>query len=291
MNKHDKTLTAEEMQGVGAVVLPPEQFPPVDPMVSMIERLILNPDADLDKLERMLAMKERIEAQQAKISFARSLAQARSTIPPIVKDATVDFTSAKGRTNYKHETLAGIAKVIDPILSLHGLSYRFRTDQGNGGVRVTCVIQHGDGHSEETSLVVAPDQSGSKNGFQAVGSAVTYLQRYTLKAALGLSAEVDDDAQSASGNVTETNRPREAERQAEPRKTTQDKVNSAKTAGDINALIEEVTALSNAKATKHLHDKATSLGLVGNRQTRQYEAATPKPALDGEVIPYEGPNT
>ena len=42
------------------------------------------------------------------------------------------------------------------------------------------------------------DQSGSKNGFQAIGSAVTYLQRYTLKAALGLSAEVDDDAQSAT---------------------------------------------------------------------------------------------
>lgn len=171
---------------------------PADPMVSMIERLVLNPDADLDKLERMLAMKERMEAQSARISFARALSQARAEIPPIIKDATVDFTSQKGRTHYQHETLAGIAKAIDPILARYGISYRFRTDQGNGGVKVTCIVQHSDGHAEETTLTGAPDQSGNKNGFQAVGSAVTYLQRYTLKAALGLSAEVDDDAQAAT---------------------------------------------------------------------------------------------
>lgn len=171
---------------------------PADPMVNMIERIAMDPGSDLDKLERMLAMKERIDGQSAMRQFADALSEARSTIPPIIKDATVDFTSSKGRTNYKHETLAGIAKVIDPILSKNGLSYRFRTDQGQGGVKVTCIIQHRAGHFEETTLMGGADQSGNKNGFQAIGSAVTYLQRYTLKAALGLSAEVDDDAQSAT---------------------------------------------------------------------------------------------
>lgn len=170
---------------------------PADPMVSMIERLVLNPDADLDKLERMLAMKERMDAKNARVSFSRALAAARAEIPPIIKDATVDFKTDKGRTYYRHETLAGIAKVIDPILSQHGISYRFRTDQGQGGVKVTCIVQHSDGHAEETTLTGAPDHTGNKNGFQAVGSAVTYLQRYTLKAALGLSAELDDDGNAA----------------------------------------------------------------------------------------------
>lgn len=168
-----------------------------DPMVSMIERVVMNPDADLEKLERMLVMKERIDAQNARVAFAGALSAARAEIPPIVKDATVDFSSAKGRTHYKHETLAGIAKAIDPILARHGISYRFRTTQENGGVRVSCIIAHAAGHSEETSLSCAPDSSGNKNSFQAVGSAVTYLQRYTLKAALGLSAEVDDDGHNA----------------------------------------------------------------------------------------------
>lgn len=172
---------------------------PADPMVSLIERLVLNPDADLDKLERMLALKRDHDRDNARIAFAGALAGARSKIPPIVKDATVDFKTKDGkRTHYQHETLAGIAKVIDPILSEYGLSYRYRTNQGSGGVQVTCIIAHADGHSEETSLSCAPDGSGSKNAFQAVGSAVTYLQRYTLKAALGLSAEMDDDGQSAA---------------------------------------------------------------------------------------------
>ena len=53
--------------------------------------------------------------------------------------------------------------------------------------------------------------------------------------------------------------------------STQDKVNAAKTADDINALIDEVAALNNAAASKHLHAKATELGLVGNRETKKYE--------------------
>ncbi|MEH6504976.1 MAG: ERF family protein [Sulfitobacter litoralis] len=181
---------------------------PADPMVNMIERIAMDPGSDLDKLERMLAMKERIDGQNAMRQFADALSEARSTIPPIIKDATVDFTSSKGRTNYKHETLAGIAKVIDPILSKNGLSYRFRTDQGQGGVKVTCIIQHRAGHFEETTLMGGADQSGNKNGFQAIGSAVTYLQRYTLKAALGLSAEVDDDAQSVTESAPAQSRPK-----------------------------------------------------------------------------------
>ncbi|WP_292021817.1 ERF family protein [Maritimibacter sp. UBA3975] len=169
-----------------------------DQMVAMIERVVTDPSADLDKLERMLAMKERMDAQSAKVAFAQAISAARAEIPPIMKDATVDFSNKEGkRTHYQHETLAGIARVIDPILSQHGLSYRFRTSQDGGAVEVTCIIAHADGHSEETSLRGAPDQSGNKNNFQAVGSAVTYFQRYTLKAALGLSAAADDDAQGA----------------------------------------------------------------------------------------------
>ena len=42
------------------------------------------------------------------------------------------------------------------------------------------------------------DDSGNKNSIQAVGSTTTYLQRYTLKAALGLAASDDDDGRSTT---------------------------------------------------------------------------------------------
>lgn len=240
----------------------------------------MDPNADLDKLERMLAMKERVEGQNAKVSFSRALSEARASIPPIVKDATVDFKSAKGHTHYKHETLAGIAKVIDPILSQHGLSYRFRTDQGQGGVRVTCIIQHADGHSEETSLSGAPDGSGSKNSFQAVGSAVTYLQRYTLKAALGLSAEVDDDGRSASRPINDA--PRFDARAAADAVVT--KINRA---ADLSELSEVWRSEQDALKRIEAADAIAYADAIRAKDGRKAEL-TPLPAADlgDDEIPY-----
>ncbi len=96
-----------------------------------------------------------------------------------------------------YEDLAEIAETVKPILKKHGLSYRFRTQQNGLIVSVTCIVSHVDGHSEENTLSASNDTSGSKNAIQAVGSAVTYLERYSLKAALGLAAAEDDDAQAA----------------------------------------------------------------------------------------------
>ena len=67
---------------------------------------------------------------------------------------------------------------------------------------VTCKITHELGHSEETSLSAPADSSGSKNAIQAIGSTITYLQRYTLLALTGLAThEQDDDAQAVSEKI------------------------------------------------------------------------------------------
>lgn len=145
-----------------------------------------------------MQMAERREQAAAIREFNNAVAAAKGEIPPIIKNRTVDFTSAKGRTNYKHEDLAEIARVIDPILARHGLSYRHRSEQSAGKLRVTCVLSHRAGHAEDTTLEAPEDHSGNKNPTQAIGSAATYLQRYTLKLALGLASAHDDDAKASS---------------------------------------------------------------------------------------------
>jgi len=155
--------------------------------------------ANIDVLEKLMGLQERWEANQARKAFDEAMAGAKAEIPTIVKNREVDFTSSKGRTNYRHEDMAEIARTVDPILSRHGLSYRFRvTSNVNEPVSVTCILSHRAGHSEETTLSAGRDDSGNKNSIQAVGSAITYLQRYTLKAALGLAAASEDD-----GNTTD----------------------------------------------------------------------------------------
>lgn len=175
----------------------PEPSMALTPM-DMIERAVSG-GASVEALEKLLALQERWEANQGRKAFDAAIAAAKAEIPTIRKNREVDFTSQKGRTNYRHEDLAEIARTVDPILSSHGLSYRYRTTQEDNRVTVTCILSHREGYSEETTLSSAPDQSGNKNHIQAVGSAATYLQRYTLKMALGLAASADDDGRAAEG--------------------------------------------------------------------------------------------
>lgn len=153
--------------------------------------------ADVVTLEKLLTLQERWERNEARKAFDAAMAAAKRDIPVIRKNKHVGFASKKeggARTDYMHEDLAEIARVITPILSNHGLSYRFRTHYApNEPVSVTCIISHEKGYSEENTLPAPPDNSGNKNSIQAIGSTVTYLQRYTLKAALGLAAAADDD--------------------------------------------------------------------------------------------------
>ena len=170
--------------------------------MAMLDRAI-EQGAGVEVLSKLMDLQERHEKAQARKAFDAAIADAKNKIPRIEKNRSVDFTSAKGRTNYKYEDLAEIARTIDPILGEFGLSYRFRTNVQNGTVVVTCIVSHRDGHSEENSLPADIDTSGNKNHLQAVGSAVTYLSRYTLKAALGLAASNDDDGKAA-GDQFET---------------------------------------------------------------------------------------
>ena len=191
-------------EDAAAVRFPERQAEPQggNNMLAMIERAISTNSVSLDKLEKLLEMQERYEAREARKAFDRAIADAKSEIPPIIKNRRVKFKSKNGGsdTDYRHEDLAGIAAVVDPILTKHGLSYRYRSKQHDGGlIEITCVLSHRDGYSEETSLKAGRDDSGNKNNFQAVGSAATYLQRYTLKLALGLASAHDDDAQDADG--------------------------------------------------------------------------------------------
>jgi hypothetical protein len=182
---------------MGALAKQPERLPEVTrtPM-ELLNQAVMSGNIEL--AEKLMGLQERYEQNQARKAFDNAMAQAKAEMPIIVKDQTVDFSSQKGRTNYKYEDMAGLARQVDPVLSKHGLSYRYRTSSDKESITVICIVSHRDGHSEENSLTAPNDLSGNKNAIQAIGSTQTYLQRYTLKAALGLAASKDDDARSVS---------------------------------------------------------------------------------------------
>lgn len=177
-----------------ASVLPPTMA--ITPMAMLATAIDKGMSPDV--LDKLMSLHERWEKNQARKAYDDAMAAAKAEIPVIFKNREVDFTSQKGRTNYRHEDLAEIARTVDPILGKHGLSYRFRTtSNANEPVMVTCIVSHRLGHFEENTLCAGRDESGNKNSIQGVGSTITYLQRYTLKAALGLAASTDDDGRAA----------------------------------------------------------------------------------------------
>ena len=165
---------------------------PMHPLVSM--SMSSGTDLTPETLGQLLTLQREWEADQARKAYSAAMVKFRSVCPNIEKDANVNYKTNKGITNYDHETLNGIMKTITPALSECGINPTYRTGVEGATIIVTCRITHELGHYEETSLPAAADTSGGKNAIQSVGSTVTYLQRYTLKAMLGLSAGFDNDS-------------------------------------------------------------------------------------------------
>lgn len=180
--------------------LPPVTYgsTPLTPM-AMMGHALMN-GASIETIKEIRALQKEIEESQARKAFDAALAAAKAEFPVITKNKLVDYasTDGKSRTTYRHEDLGEIARTIDPILGRHGLTYRFHTtSELNQPIVVTCIVSHREGHSEKNTLSGPRDDSGKKNFIQQMGSTITYLQRYTLKAALGLSAAADDDGVAA----------------------------------------------------------------------------------------------
>ena len=163
---------------------------------------------DVDKLEALLKVQMQWEANEAKKAYVVAMSAFKETPPEILKDKTVGYKDVK----YSHASLHNVTSNINKALSEHGLTASWVTSQDNGSIRVTCKITHIMGHSEETCLSAPPDNTGSKNAIQAIGSTVTYLQRYTLLALTGLATYDQDDDGKASGTPT-TKKPTKKEEQ------------------------------------------------------------------------------
>lgn len=168
--------------------------------MAILRHAILN-NASVEVIDRLMGLQERYEKGIARKEFDQAIAAFKVKLPVIEKNKHVGFEAkdkSKPRTDYWHEDLGQIARTIDPILGENGLSYRFRVQsEVDKPVVVTCIVSHRLGHFEETTLTGPKDATGNKNALQSIGSTITYLQRYTLKAALGLSAAKDDDGQAS----------------------------------------------------------------------------------------------
>jgi hypothetical protein len=161
-------------------------------------KLAVESNQSIENLQALMSLYDRWKADKAKAEFNRALAQFQSTVKKIVKDKVVKYRDV----NFRYASLGEIMLTIKPELADAGLSVRWRNEDKDGRLVVTCIVTHIDGHSIESTMGGMPDTSGSKNNIQATGSTLTYLQRYTLSLALGIVTE--DDTDGDGGAHTDT---------------------------------------------------------------------------------------
>ena len=164
-------------------IIKQEQLNPAQLLTMAVDK-----DLDVSKLERLLEMKKAWDTDQARKAFFIALAKFQSEIPEIRKSKSVAFNEVK----YNYAPLSDVVRQIKDTCRDCGLSYRWEINDTKEEIKVTCLVTHIDGHSEQTTMTATPDDSGKKNKIQQRGSAIEYLKRYTLIGALGLSTTDSD---------------------------------------------------------------------------------------------------
>ena len=173
--------------------------PDAGAIVSMIERAALDPRVDMDKMERLLAMQERIFDRNARMAYASALAVMQPKMPVITERGGIK--NKEGQIQSKYALWEDINDSIKPLLAEHGFALSFRTGTTTEGkITVTGILSHREGHQEETTISLPHDSSGNKNAVQAVGSSTSYGKRYTATALLNITSRGEDDDGHAAPN-------------------------------------------------------------------------------------------
>lgn len=162
-------------------------------VMAMIERIMLDPNADIDKLERLMAMKDRLDAQRAAREYAVAMSAAQAEMPAIQKNRKND------QTNSYYAELEVINDAIVPIYTKHGLSLSFDTIPASKPewVAVRCRVRHVGGHVEESTYETPYDNTGiagkvNKTTTHGLSSGVTYARRYITMLVFNLTIKGDD---------------------------------------------------------------------------------------------------
>lgn len=172
-------------------------------LISMIERAARDPNVDIDKMERLFQMHERMMAHQARVAYDEAFAAMQPELPEIDKRGRIVIRDKYNTENIIQSTPYALwedtNRLIKPILAKHGFGLSFRITQTPERLTTTAVLSHKGGHREETQFAAPCDSTGSKNNVQGWGSATSYGKRYTGTAILNITTKGEDDDGEKAG--------------------------------------------------------------------------------------------
>ena len=170
-------------------------------LMAVISQVAMNPEADIEKMDRLLQMKERLDSQAAEMRANKAMVKAQREMTPVATDAM------NAQTRSKYASYAALDKALRPIYTKHGFSLSFDTSPGDPGwVTVVCHVAHSGGHSRTHQVTLPADGIGAKGNpvmtkTHAAGSAMSYGMRYLLKLIFNVAVGEDDDDGNRAGQT------------------------------------------------------------------------------------------
>lgn len=181
---------------------PEQALAPIDTNVSMFERLAKDPAVDVEKLQRLIDMQERVMRVNAKAAFDAAYARMQAELPEITEKGEI---KVRGDLRSRYARLEDIQTAIKPILKTYGFAVRHRTewpDERQGIIRIVGILSHEQGHSEESVFEAPMDKSEYRTDIQSMGSTVSYGRRYTTIDLLNIVTRGADNDGSTAGRPT-----------------------------------------------------------------------------------------
>ena len=161
---------------------------------SIIERAARDPNVDIDKMQRLMEMREREMARIAQVEFNKAMKAAQAEMPQVVRDADNDQTKSRYA---RYET---ISEAIQPVITKHGFSLTFSegTPAKENHIRVQCDVMHDAGHVKQYHADIPFDNVGmkgnaNKTNTHAYGSTKSYGKRYLKCDIFDVALKNEDD--------------------------------------------------------------------------------------------------
>jgi hypothetical protein len=163
-------------------------------MADQLISMAIDKNLDMDKLERLMEMKQREEDKTAYTGFVIAISNFQAECPTVKKTGVVK--NKQGGQIYTYPKFDSIMKTIQPHLKKNGLSVRFNSNIADGSVTVLCMVSHTGGHTDESSFScpVEASMAGGANASQRTASANSFAKRYAIMNALNIAgSDFDDD--------------------------------------------------------------------------------------------------
>lgn len=167
-------------------------------------QVAIDKNLDTDKLEKLMQLQERWQANEAKVAFSEAMAACQADMPAIIKDST------NTQTGSDYASFEAINRLIKPVYTKHGFSLSFGEESATDkGVTSYCECRHASGHVERTRLFLPLDGVGlagkkSMTDIHAKVSTMTYARRTLTKLVFAIAEAGDDqDGNLPQGTITE----------------------------------------------------------------------------------------